>query len=55
MLGNLILQIGSLYSLCIVIYCIFTWIPLGSSGVLADIANSVFSGSSYPLLEVRWI
>ncbi len=39
MLGNLILQIGSLYSLCIVIYCIFTWIPLGSSGVLADIAN----------------
>ena len=39
MLSRLILELGNLYSLCIVIYCIFTWIPMNRQGVLADIAN----------------
>ncbi len=37
MISHLILELGQLYSLVIVVYCILTWIPSGHGGVMQDI------------------
>ena len=50
-LGYIIYQLGSAYALIIVIYCILTWIPSGSSGVLGDI-KGFFSKISEPYLNL---
>ena len=39
MIGRLIIEIANLYTMCIVVYCILTWIPINRDGVLADIAR----------------
>ncbi len=39
MLGSLIIWLANLYSLIILIYCVFSWIPMRRRGVLADINN----------------
>lgn len=36
-LGRIIYELGSAYSLIILVYCIMTWIPITHDGVLADI------------------
>ena len=37
MISRIILELGSLYSLVIVVYCIFTWFPIPREGIVADI------------------
>lgn len=37
MISRLILELGNLYSIIIVIYCLLTWIPTGYDGVVYDI------------------
>ena len=39
MLIRLLIELVNIYSMCIVVYCIFSWFPIGREGVLADIAN----------------
>lgn len=49
MIGSLIYQLGQLYSLIIVIYCLLTWIPSGSNGVMYDV-KTFFAKITEPYL-----
>ena len=51
MLGYIILQLGNLYSLIIIIYCILTWIPEPREGVLRDIKR-FFATITEPYLKL---
>lgn len=48
-LGRIIYELGNVYSLIILIYCIMTWIPVQHDGVLADI-KGFFAKLSEPYL-----
>lgn len=51
MLSRLILELGNAYSIIILIYCIFTWFPIPSSGVVADIKR-FFATLTEPYLKL---
>jgi YggT family protein len=51
MISYLIVQLGNLYSLVIVIYCILTWFPTPQGGVFHDI-KLFFEKISEPYLSL---
>lgn len=51
MVGRLIYELGNAYALVIIIYCIFTWFPISSTGVIADIKH-FFTMLSEPYLKL---
>ncbi len=50
-LGTVILELGNAYCLIILIYCIMTWIPTRSEGVLLDIKR-FFAAICEPYLNL---
>ena len=50
-LGYLIYQLGVIYTFIILIYCIFTWIPTNTSGVLSDV-KGFFAKITEPYLNL---
>ena len=51
MVSNLILQLGNAYSLIIFVYCILTWFPIPSTGIMADIKR-FFAMLTEPYLKL---
>lgn len=51
MIGYLVLQLGNLYSLVIVIYCILTWVPINGGGILMDV-KTFFEKLAEPYLNL---
>lgn len=50
-LGYIIYELAHIYSLIIVVYCILTWVPVRTSGVLSDI-QAFFAKLSEPYLKI---
>ena len=51
MISLLILNIGNLYSMVIVIYCILTWFPTNGGGILMDV-KTFFEKITEPYLNL---
>lgn len=51
MISNLIVQLGNLYSMVIVVYCILTWVPTSDGGIMCDI-KSFFEKIAEPYLNL---
>ena len=49
--GRIIIELGQIYSLIIVIYCVLTWIPVSRDGVFSDV-KSFFSKICEPYLNL---